>query len=873
MVRDLHRSRCRIVMAAAVAVACFTGSTEAQWQWQKKTTLHGDLAQIAQSAIAVNPRNPNTIYAAGDSFAISRDRGEHWQHLPLPPGVLAISTITVHPADTNLILIGGYATGVHRTTDSGLSWQEVLPRVDFNGRSIVVDPIHPDTLHLGSLGQGFYSSHDRGQTWFLASSEIGSFCCLALRPDRSNVLLGGTYTNATISKSDDHGKTWRAVTKREAAEIPVIVFDRNAPGNVYASVWGTRSDHGVVHSTDGGENWSPLGFAGTEIWALEVSPADPNLLVAGGFGFSMGRTYLSHDRGRSWCAIERGLPRDMFVWMIAISAANEVFLAGTPQATNQGGVYKLAPGDFPPDPPQALAARETGSGTTALLAWQPPATCSAPIVNYRVRYGRSSGTVTDSVEAGSATQILLTHLQEGVTHFIQVLAIDNAGRRSLPSAEIRFTPNRIPAAPQGLAARHGLFQAKLAWQRNTDLDLAGYNLYRSRQPHAGFTKLNTALIGDTAYVDADLPAGRFYYVLTAVDTTGFESALTAPLAYRPLTLARGLLLVDETRDGTGIPASPSDAQVDDFYRRLLARFEFAEYDVRSAGLPDDTLGAYRMLLWHHDDTTPTTLPGLQKFLADYLAAGGRLLFSGWNLMASFTGNASPKGFAAGDFAFDYLQIDTTWKATEVQFTGVRGAAAGYQAVGVDAQRVPVPSWNGLLRDVHVFRPRPGARTLFRYLAQDSAYAFHDYPAGMVSTQHHVAVLGFPLYFMVESEAGAAMHTLLTQEFGLTPTGVENGFANDGFPQSYALSPNYPNPFAAFTRLQFILPQAATVEIEIFNVLGENVARLADGHFEAGRHELALTRALGRNGVYFCRMTVKQREAVVHRQTRKLVVIN
>lgn len=68
----------------------------------------------------------------------------------------------------------------------------------------------------------------------------------------------------------------------------------------------------------------------------------------------------------------------------------------------------------------------------------------------------SSGRITDAVEADSATQILLTYLQVGVTHFIQVPAIDNVSRRGLPSTENRFTPNRIPAAPPGLAARYGV---------------------------------------------------------------------------------------------------------------------------------------------------------------------------------------------------------------------------------------------------------------------------------------------------------------------------------------------------------------------------------------------------------------------------------
>ena len=55
------------------------------------------------------------------------------------------------------------------------------------------------------------------------------------------------------------------------------------------------------------------------------------------------------------------------------------------------------------------------------------------------------------------------------------------------------------------------------------------------------------------------------------------------------------------------------------------------------------------------------------------------------------------------------------------------------------------------------------------------------------------------------------------------------------PQAFALLPNYPNPFNSSTNIQFELPAPGHLSLMIFDILGRNVASLADGEFAAGRH--------------------------------------
>jgi len=55
------------------------------------------------------------------------------------------------------------------------------------------------------------------------------------------------------------------------------------------------------------------------------------------------------------------------------------------------------------------------------------------------------------------------------------------------------------------------------------------------------------------------------------------------------------------------------------------------------------------------------------------------------------------------------------------------------------------------------------------------------------------------------------------------------------PEGYALSQNYPNPFNPTTNIDFTLPQAQHVRIDIFNINGQKVRTLIDSYTDAGPH--------------------------------------
>jgi hypothetical protein len=80
----------------------------------------------------------------------------------------------------------------------------------------------------------------------------------------------------------------------------------------------------------------------------------------------------------------------------------------------------------------------------------------------------------------------------------------------------------------------------------------------------------------------------------------------------------------------------------------------------------------------------------------------------------------------------------------------------------------------------------------------------------------------------------------------------------GIPDQYSLAQNYPNPFNPTTRIEFALPVESIVRLKVYNILGQEVASLANEQRPAGYFvaEWNATNNAGNklsSGVYFYRM--------------------
>ncbi|MGA9117084.1 MAG: putative Ig domain-containing protein [Bacteroidota bacterium] len=113
---------------------------------------------------------------------------------------------------------------------------------------------------------------------------------------------------------------------------------------------------------------------------------------------------------------------------------------------------------------------------------------------------------------------------------------------------------------------------------------------------------------------------------------------------------------------------------------------------------------------------------------------------------------------------------------------------------------------------------------------------------------------------------------LRQTLLLEPS--EEGEAPGG---GYVLEPNYPNPFNPRTVIAFHIPVASTVRLSVCDILGREVALVADGVRMAGRYEVSWSPGAenGRSvssGVYFCRLAAAPLEGGPgYRAQRRMVL--
>jgi hypothetical protein len=91
------------------------------------------------------------------------------------------------------------------------------------------------------------------------------------------------------------------------------------------------------------------------------------------------------------------------------------------------------------------------------------------------------------------------------------------------------------------------------------------------------------------------------------------------------------------------------------------------------------------------------------------------------------------------------------------------------------------------------------------------------------------------------------------EFGACGTsGISEEYS--GRVDTYRLDQNYPNPFNPTTTITYQLQRTSHITIDIVDVLGREVATVADGEQTAGTHAVTFDASTLSSGVYFCRMS-------------------
>jgi hypothetical protein len=247
--------------------------------------------------------------------------------------------------DPDLVYAGVEDAALFRSSDAGVSWQE-LPGLRGHGsgsrwqpgaggmclHTILVDPTDPNRIYVAISSAGAFRSDDAGKSWRpinrgLRSEQIPDptaevgHCVhrIAMHASRPQVLFMQKHWD--VMRSDDAGESWREVSGNLPSDFgfPIEVH-AHEPETVYVVPIQSDSEHfppqgrlRVYRSRSGGDEWEALtqGLPQRDCYvnvlrdATSVDALDPCGLYVGTTG---GQVYASADAGDSWSPIVRDLP-------------------------------------------------------------------------------------------------------------------------------------------------------------------------------------------------------------------------------------------------------------------------------------------------------------------------------------------------------------------------------------------------------------------------------------------------------------------------------------------------------------------------------------------------------------------------------------
>ena len=162
-----------------------------------------------------------------------------------------------------------------------------------------------------------------------------------------------------------------------------------------------------------------------------------------------------------------------------------------------------------------------------------------------------------------------------------------------------------------------------------------------------------------------------------------------------------------------------------------------------------------------------------------------------------------------------------------------------------------------------FEPEDDYGTLEFFTNPDdiTAIAFSQFPEDWDTLYFNLDDLEpgmFQIRFKVTSDHAICEDGWLIDQVAVYHTGFADEVPpnSDPFnisPSSFILYPAYPNPFNSTATIEYALPFASEVSLNIYNLNGQRVETLIDGRLQAGVHRATLNAANMPSGLYFVRL--------------------
>ena len=266
--------------------------TVPQWTPLTDSMPSIQFTNVAYTALAVAPSNPQTIYAAvswpGGGILKSTNGGATWTELANSTFNFAtFASLVIDPTNANTLYASVWygpaaGGGVYKSTDGGSTWSNTTASIHSGSAAdLVIDPANPSILYTGLVGDttnsaahnGIYETTNGGTSWtllnngVLSGAAVGVSIRLAISPSDPSVLYATVFDPALGNAPDGEphrytttngGASWTALSALPGGDEfrywhTVLSIDPSHSNTVYVN-----GDHTLYQSINGGASWTLL---------------------------------------------------------------------------------------------------------------------------------------------------------------------------------------------------------------------------------------------------------------------------------------------------------------------------------------------------------------------------------------------------------------------------------------------------------------------------------------------------------------------------------------------------------------------------------------------------------------------------------------
>ena len=245
-----------------------------QWQVLPLKLANGETRIVSTvSPWAHNGDFPVKVIVSDDSgktFVESKGLPTYRTHANTMWGEGHGRTLQTDPTNPDVIYVGidgdpekGHAGGgIFKSVDGGKTFVQMKNQPGSRRMmyGLGIDPTNPKRLVWGACGEksGVYVSEDGGESW-TKTPGLNDWIFRIEVTKKGTIYAGGSQ----LWRSDDHGKSFRAVTKLNGVTACGIAYDPEDENRVWfsATTWSSNADApntGIWETTDGCKTWQEI---------------------------------------------------------------------------------------------------------------------------------------------------------------------------------------------------------------------------------------------------------------------------------------------------------------------------------------------------------------------------------------------------------------------------------------------------------------------------------------------------------------------------------------------------------------------------------------------------------------------------------------